>query len=421
MIGELTMVLLAAAGGHWEYERAGEFPDPGPCDSAAQNGEVVVAGCRMGVWQGRASSLELVVPCPAQEDRPNRVRILDGRDFIASTPCGLYRLDMQGGVTRLPHPPEPGALDADGSGRAVVASGGDLWLLDPEGKRRLGYALPEAPGRLELGGEWLLVEGERRWLLGLSGFHQEELSGWGWHSLPGGDRLLAVQPAGRVLVRRVGEPVGKTERLALLPAERVVAVRGDLVVTSLRWMRVGERQSGNLPAVAGRAVPVWGKQVPWMVVAGGVYRPVAAQEGDPGGCEVPDLADLYTAALRAQGLELPEQPSRFSGWLPEVKVSVFGGQTRKVRWNQEGAWDFSAGRYLGAFVFLTWPLERTLVHEKEGAREDLRAGIERERIRLRERLAVLRAAFKEHCRRGDRQALSEIRARIYMLTTEITR
>jgi hypothetical protein len=247
-----------------------------------------------------AAGLQLVVTCPG----PYRVRAWDRRSYIASTPCGLYSLDPQTGVTRLPHPPDPGALDADGRGRAVVASGKDLWLLEPEGKRRLEYALAEAPVKLEILGDWLLVEGKRRWLLGLSGFHQEEVSGWSLHSLPGRDRLLPV------------------------------------------------------------------------------------------------------------GWALPEEPSRFSKWLPEVKLSVFGGQKRKIRWHQEGAWDFSAGRYAGFFITLTWHLDRM-----EDSGEDLRARIERERMRSRGRLAVLRAAFIEHRKRNDQQALAEIRARIDLLTS----
>jgi hypothetical protein len=277
-----------------------------------------------------AAGLQLVAACPPQEDRPYRVRVWDRRSFIASTPCGLYRLDPQTGVTKLPHPPDPGALDADGRGRAVVASGKDLWLLEPEGKQRLEYALPEAPVKLEILGDWLLVEGRRRWLLGLYEFHQEEVSEWSLHSLPARDRL----------------------------------------------------------------------RVPWVVV------------GDPGECQPPDLAELYNAALLAQGLVLPEEPSRLSGWLPDIKVSAFGGQKRKIRWHQEGAWDFSAGRYAGVLITLTWHLGRW-----ENTGEDLRARIERERMRLRERLAVLRAEFMEHCRRNDQQALSEIRARIDLLTS----
>ena len=148
----MAMMLLAAAGGHWDYEPAGVFSDPGPCDSAARIGDVVVVGCRMGVWRGKVSNLELAVVCPAQEDRPNRVRRWDERGFIASTACGLYRLDVDGGVSRIAHLPEPGALDADGSGRAVVASGNDLWLFQADGRRRLGYTLSGSPGKLEIRG-----------------------------------------------------------------------------------------------------------------------------------------------------------------------------------------------------------------------------------------------------------------------------
>jgi hypothetical protein len=421
MIAELAMVLLAAAGGQWDYERSGGFSDPGPYDSAARIGDVVVVGGRMGVWRRRVSSLELVVSCPAQEDRPNRVRGWDERGFIASTPCGLYRIDVDGGVTRITHPPEPGALDADGSGRAVVASGSDLWLFQAGGRRRLGYALSGSPGKLEIRGDWLVAEGERRWLLGLSGFHQEELSGWGMHSLPGRDRLLWVQPSGRVLIRGVREPVGRVLRLPLFPAERVVAVRGSLVLTSLRWIRVGKPESGRLPPVSGRPVLVWGGGVPEIVTAGRVYRPVPAKKRDFGGGGAPDLAELYAAAVRAQGLALPAQSPGLAGWLPKVKVSVFGRQTRKVRWHEEGAWDFSSGRYAGVFVLLTWSLQRTIVDGAENAREKLRAYIEQERWRLKERLAVLLAALKAHRRCGDQQALLEIRARIDMLTTEAAR
>jgi hypothetical protein len=281
-----------------------------------------------------AADLQLAVACPAQEDRPNVVRRLDRSSFIASTPCGLYRIFLQGGIKRLPHPPNPGALDADGRGRAVVASGKDLWLFEPGGKRRLEYTLAEAPRKLEIIGDWLLVEGKRRWLLGLYEFHKEEVSEWSLHSLPARDRLL---PQGRV---------------------------------------------------------------PWAI------------PGDPGRCRAPDFADLYSKALLAQGLALPEKPSRYLGWLPEIKVSAFGGQKRKIRWHQEGAWDFSAGRYAGVLATLTWHLDRW-----EDTGEELRARIERERMRLRERLAVLRAAFMERCRRNDRQALLEIRARIDWLTS----
>ena len=245
------------------------------------------------------SGFEPVIACPAQA-----VRRLDRSSFIASTPCGLYIIHLQGGIKRLPHPPNPGALDTDGRGRAVVASGRDLWLFGPEGKRRLEYKLFETPRKLEIFGDWLLVEGRRRWLLGLYEFHQEEVSGWSVQSLPGRGRLLPV-----------------------------------------RW-------------------------------------------------------------------ELPEEPSRFSRWLPEVKLSVFGGQTRKIRWHQQGAWDFSAGRYAGVFVTLTWHLDRM-----EDSAEDLRAGIERERMRSRERLAVLRAAVREYRRRNDQLALAEIRALIGLLTS----
>jgi hypothetical protein len=303
----------------------------------------------------------------------------------------------------------------------VVASGSDLWLLGKDGRRRLGYTLSDSPGKLEIRGDWLLVEGEQRWLLGLSEFHKEELSGWGMHSLPGRDRLMWVQPAGRVLIRGVREPVGKVSRLPLLPAERVVAVRGTLVLTSLRWIRVGEPEAGRLPPVPGRPVVVWGVGAPGIVTAGGVYRPVPATQRESGGCEAPDLAELYAAAVRAQELALPAQPPGLSGWLPAVKISVFGGQTRQVRWHEEGAWDFSTGRYAGVFVLLSWPLEKTIVNEAEGAREKLREDIERERWRLRERLAVLLNALKAHCRRGNRQALLEIRARIDMLITQSDR
>lgn len=318
----------------WGYDLPGSFVDRSQCDSAARIGEVMIVGCQKGVWRGRVSDLELAVACTALEDQPNRVRVWDRRSFIASTPCGLYRLGVDGSVVRQPHPPDPGALDADGRGRAVVASGKDLWLLEPEGKRRLEYALAEAPGKLEIRGDWLLVEGRRKWLLGLYEFHQEEVSEWSLHSLPARDRLPPV----------------------------------------------------------GRAVP--------------------AEPGVPGECEVPDMADLYAAALRAQDFVLPEEPSRLFGWLPEIRVSAFGRQTRKIRWHQEGAWDFSAGRYAGVFVMLTWHLGRM-----EDTGEDLRARIERERMRLRDRLAVLRAAFMEHCMRNDQQALLEIRTRIDLLTS----
>jgi hypothetical protein len=281
-----------------------------------------------------AAGLELVIDCPAQEDRPNVVRRLDRSRFIASTPCGLYIIYLKGGVKRLPHPPNPGALDADGRGRAVVASGKDLWLIEPEGKRKLEYTLAEAPRKLEILGEWLLVEGKHRWLLGLYEFHQEEVSEWSLHSLPARDRLH--------------------------PAPMAVPVSAD--------------------------------------------------------CRAPDIADLYAAALEAQGLALPERSSWYLGWLPEVRVSAFGGQTRQVRWHQEGAWDFSAGSYAGVLVTLTWHLDRW-----EDTGEELRAGIERERVRLRERLAVLRAAFTEHCRRDDQEALLEIRSRIEILTSSFGR
>jgi len=272
-----------------------------------------------------AAGFEPVIACPAQV-----VRRLDRCSFIASTPCGLYLIYLQGGVKRLAHPPNPGALDADGRGRAVVASGKDLWLLEPGGKRRLEYALAGVPQKLEILGDWLLVEGKRRWLLGLYEFHQEEVSDWSLHSLPGRDRLHPVALA--------------------------VLVSAD--------------------------------------------------------CRAPDIADLYAAALKAQGLELPERSSWYLGWLPEIKVSAFGGQTRQVRWHQEGAWDLSAEKYAGVFVALTWHLDRW-----EDAGEDLRERIERERMRLRERLAVLRAEFTKHCRRNDQEALSEIRARIEILTS----
>lgn len=238
------------------------------------------------------------------EQRSCHARRLDHSSFIASTPFGLFRVYLKGGVKRLPHPPNPGALDADGRGRAVVASGKDLWLIEPEGKRRLEYKLAEEPRKLEIMGDWVLVEGRRIWLLGLYEFHQEEVSGWSLHALPGRGQLLPL------------------------------------------------------------------------------------------------------------GWPLPEEPSRFSRWLPEVRLSVFGGQTRKIRWHQEGAWDFSAGSYAGIFITLTWHLDRM-----EDTAEDLRAGIERERRRSRERLAVLRAAFREHRKRDDQQALSEIRARIDLLTS----
>jgi hypothetical protein len=87
-----------------------------------------------------------------------------------------------------------------------------------------------------------------------------------------------------------------------------------------------------------------------------------------------------------------------------------------VRWHQEGAWDFSGGSDQGVFVQLTWSLERTMANRAEGAREDLRADMERERWRLRENLSVLLAALREHCRRGDQQALLEVHAQIDMLT-----
>ncbi len=416
MIAELATMLLAVAGGQWEYERSGGFPDPGPCDSAARIGDVLVVGCQKGVWRGRAADLELAVACPAEEDRPNRVRAWDDAGFIASTPCGLYRLDLNGGVTRLAHPPNPGALDADGRGRAVVASEEDLWLLQAGDRRRLEYRLSEAPGELEISGDWLLSEGERNWLLGLGRFHKQELAGWGMYSLPGGDRLLWVEASGRARVRGIGSPVAEALRLPLLPAERVVAVRCDQVLTSLRWTRLGVKQSVRLPPVPERPVAVWGGAVPWMVAAGGIYRPARSRVPGGSGCRPPDLADLYTAAVRAQGLELPAKPSRLSGWLPRVTVSVFGGQTRQVRWHQEGAWDFTAGRDLGVLVSLSWPLEATVVNGAEAQREELRRDIERERFRLRERLAVLAAAFEAHCRRGDRRALLQVRAQIEMLT-----
>lgn len=412
----LVAMLLAAVSGQWEYQAAGVFPDPGPCDSAARIGDVLVMGCQKGVWRGRAAGLEPAVSCPAREDRPNRVRAWDQSSFIASTPCGLFRLGLDGSVLRQARPPEPGALDADGGGRAVVASGCDLWLLEGEGRRRLEYTLSDSPGRLELSGEWLLVEGERKWLLGLSGFHQEELSGWGMHSLPGGDRLLRVQASGRMLIRGLREPGWRALRVPLLPAERALAVRGSLVLTSLRWIRAGAGESGRLPPVPGEPVLVPGDGAPWVVVAGGVYRPVLATRVDSPGCQAPDLADLYAAAVRAQGLELPRKPPGYSGWLPGVKVSVFGRQLRKVRWHEEGAWDFSAGRDLGVFVSLGWLLERTVVSGAEGARDELRRDIERERFKLKERLVVLLAAFEAHCRRGDRRALFEVRAQIEMLT-----
>jgi hypothetical protein len=278
------------------------------------------------------ASFEPVIACPAREGRLLRVRRLDRGSLIASTPCGLYRIYLHGGVKRLAHPPNPGALDADGRGRAVVASGKDLWLIEPGGKRRLEYTLAEAPRKLEILGDWLLVEDRHRWLLGLYEFHREEVSDWSLRSLPVRDRLHPVAPA----------------------------------------------------------------------------VPVSA------GCRAPDITDLYAAALEAQGLALPESSSRYLGWLPEIKVSAFGGQKRKIRWHQEGAWDFSAGRYAGVLVTLTWRLGRW-----EDAGEDLRARIERERMRLRERLAVLRAAFMEHCRRNDQQALLEIRARIDLLTSGV--
>jgi hypothetical protein len=416
MIAELATMLLAAAGGQWEYQRSGGFPDPGSCDSAARIGDVLVVGCQKGVWRGRPTALELAVACPAQEDRPNRVRAWDAGGFIASTPCGLYRLDLDGGVTRLAHPPDPGALDADGRGRAVVTSEEDLWLLQAGGRRRLEYRLPEAPQELEISGDWLLSEGERSWLLGLGRFQKQELAGWGMHSLPGGDRLLWVQASGRVWIRGAGALVGKALRLPLLPAERVVAARGDQILTSLRWIRLGGKQTVLLPPVPKRPVAVWGGAVPWMVAAGGIYRPVRARRRSGNGCRAPDLADLYAAAVRAQGLGLPAEPSRLSGWLPRLTVSVFGRQTRQVRWHREGAWDFTAGRDLGVFVSLSWPLEATVVNGAEGQREELRRDIERERFRLRERLAVLAAAFEAHCRRGDRRALFEVRAQIEMLT-----
>jgi hypothetical protein len=272
-----------------------------------------------------AAGFDPLIACPAQV-----VRRLDRSSFIASTPCGLYLIYLQGGVKRLPHPLNPGALDADGRGRAVVASGKDLWLLEPGGKRRLEYTLAEVPRKLEMLGDWLLVEGKRRWLLGLYEFHQEELSDWSLRALPGRDRLHPV---------------------AL-------------------------------------AVPV------------------------SAGCRPPDIADLYAAALEVQGLALPERSSWYLGWLPEIKVSAFGGQTRKIRWHQEGAWDFSGGSYAGVFVALTWHLDRW-----EDPGEDLRERIERERMLLRERLASLRAAFMKHCRRDDQPVLEEIRARIEMLTS----
>ena len=276
-----------------------------------------------------ASGFEPLIACPAQV-----VRRLDRSSFIASTPCGLYVIYLQGGVKRLPHPPDPGALDADGRGRAVVASGKDLWLLEPGGKRRLEYTLAAAPRKLEILGDWLLVEGKHRWLLGLYEFHQEELSEWSLHSLPARDRLHPAAPA----------------------------------------------------------VPV------------------------PAGCRPPGIADLYAAALEAQGLELPERSSRYLGWLPEIRVSVFGGQTRQVRWHEEGAWDLTAEKYAGVFVALTWHLDRW-----EDAGEDLRERIERERMLLRERLAFLRAAFIKHCRRNDQEEHAEIRARIEMLTSTFGR
>ena len=307
----------------------------------------------------------------------------------------------------------------------VVEAGGDLWLIEMEGSRRLPYHIQGLTQELQLAGDWLLVSGEQRWLLGLREFHQEELSGWGLFALFGRERVLHAQPSGRLLIRRVPEPVGKVSRIQLLPAERVVALRGwgekVLVQTSIRWFLLGGKEPvvGGLPPVAGLAVPVEGAgDPPWMVMGGGLYRPFQAVVRDTQGCEIPDAASLFVAAVQAHGLVLPPEPSALAGWLPEVRLSAFGGQLRQVRWNEEGAWDFSGGSHAGVFVVLTWPLGRAFLHGEKSTREKLRASVIKERWRMRERLALLVAAFKEHCLRGDQQALLEIRARIEMLTSK---
>jgi hypothetical protein len=67
-------------------------------------------------------------------------------------------------------------------------------------------------------------------------------------------------------------------------------------------------------------------------------------------------------------------------------------------------------------VSLAWSLDSGPACRADESRMQLQRTIRRERESLEERLAVLLAALREHCRLGDRLAAEEINAHLQALT-----
>ncbi len=432
MYGIVWLVMLAAQVNdtQWYYRFVGASSDYTDCSAAARSERYIAAGCRQGVWFGTSDAMRLVLPCGHDEDIANQVGWLEQDRFIAATSCGLFLLDFDRGVRRLDIPGAPSALDADGSGRAIVATSQGLWLIHPRlgVKELLMTDLEESPpGRLELRDDFVLITGEHRWLLTLDTTTRRRLSDFGAMALLGKGRILAVDPQGNARLYGASGKLTDTFQLGLDPFERVTRVTGfrdhALIMTSGKWYLSSPQrivQSGVLPFTIDRFEPVRGfsdGDLPWLLAGGQVMKPYRGVDTADQVCRRLDLGRLFQAAVVVQHLTEPNRPDCTSaGWLPRVELSYAGSKDTTQRFADGMLRDIRFDHHGVIGIRLSWNPELALSCPAMQTYGLLRQEIMRQRQQIYEMLTGLVQAYQTSCRQRDESAAEEIQAHIRLLT-----
>jgi hypothetical protein len=391
LITFIAQVLIGSHASH-AYVLVEHFFYPGDCDSAAQINSQFVLACKAGIWLGPPENLHLALSCAASDDQPNRVRVFDENSVVAATSCGLYRIYQSGDSERIPTSFEsPGAFDADGKGRMVVAADGWLWSwsLRHQDWRRLVPEAQEKPQRIELADGYVLRAGQSTEVIGFADGQQERmLEDASWHTLLVGRRLLSVDEGGIARLSAIANQEGKSRYLDLAPHERIQTALGwgmqALVHTTARMLLVGDKTLiwAHLPSAGSEWIPVRaGGGLPWLIGPGGLYRPLpnAPRKWSAARAARIDMANLHRTRFSYR-----PPASNWSLFLPHIELRA-SGEHRYAYLNRSdnGRVDSKGDALIGGWLMLVWDLPssryQAYLSDHESLRRELRQA-ESERI-----------------------------------------
>jgi hypothetical protein len=416
----------------WEFHEVGSFPEVGDCTSAVADSGFLVVGCRSGLWVGPLDgNLRKVISCKASSAHPIQVVVYQKGVLVASTPCGLYRIEAGKIAERIPLPAPPKALAASGHAELVVLIEGELLSFRGSRfeRRHLSYGIEkEGLEQLGISDARVLALGRHLKQLGVGGVKTYlPPSGKSLSSLLGAN-ILWVNPEGRLWRQTLGEPAVSMASLGLQVGERVHQVIGlddgrVFVSTERRWFVIHEKNgvvSGFLPVGAGDLVPIRflsSSMIPWIVKGGQMFRPVWKRTSQVSWCS--HLREWSELKFSLASLE--SGPTQRRAGLPRLDARFCGVGVHDAS-HGPGGWNTTHEQRWFAGLVLSWRLDSP---DKEAG---LREAVRKRRSRLRRScLAQARRLLAERqliCQGSDglesRLALKSVVYRLWALSKALT-